>query len=705
MFNKDIENLPQKMDYMKNLINICLVLLPIFSFAQNAKIDSLKKELSKVSKDTEKLKTLVLLSKSIGSYNIGESEKYLLEAEELGKTVKDNYSTVKVYEGQIAYYRLMDEFTKAIDYCNKAMEICKKSNFQQEYYNILLQKASSLVRGNKIEEAKVALDEVKNNLQFLDQESNAQMYGSYALLFVEKGEYDLSLDNWEKAISVAQKLKNRQLEGKFTLNSFIPYYKKKDFNACVEVLQKAEKILTEIGDTRSAMYAIMNLSTIYNDLKNYDKCLEINFKMLEISASLKLPLGDTYLGIAQAYKGKGMNKDAEKYFLKSIEENKKLQNEIAIGISKANLGIHYTDIQQYSKALPLLLESSESMKDNNPEVYGICLFKLADTYRGLKMYDDAKHYAKTAIGFNTKYDIKNALREAYMVAFQIEMEMSVSTKAIRDTLWEYFGQVTSLDSAISLYKFNETLADKLTQYETAQKEAQLKISEQGKQLAQAAADRNFWSLVVASFFLLVAIGFVFLFFKYNAVNKKLKEVASHRTVNDFKGLFGNLKDDNGQILPQYQDVAGKLLAIATTQERLAKSTKADDYISITEEIPDFMQNVKEVMGAKKVNIQTDIGKFELRLNKSNALLYLIDELVRNAIKHAFANTTQPEVSLSLHQENGVLHLIFKDNGSGISEGKKPAIIHELVENFNGMVKVSNENGTVYDMVLKANLKG
>lgn len=194
----------------------------------------------------------------------------------------------------------------------------------------------------------------------------------------------------------------------------------------------------------------------------------------------------------------------------------------------------------------------------------------------------------------------------------------------------------------------------------------------------------------------------------SSANKELLElrrVQQHRTINDFKGLFGNLKDDNGQVLPQYQDVAGKLLAIATTQERLAKSTKADDYISITEEIPAFMQNVKEVMGAKKLNIQTDIGKFELRLNKSNALLYLIDELARNAIKHAFAATAQPEVSLFLHQENGALRLIFKDNGSGLPEGKKPRVIHDLVANLNGTVKISNENGTVYDMVLRANLKG
>ncbi len=192
--------------------------------------------------------------------------------------------------------------------------------------------------------------------------------------------------------------------------------------------------------------------------------------------------------------------------------------------------------------------------------------------------------------------------------------------------------------------------------------------------------------------------------KVNRELQELRRVQQHRTVNDFKGLFGNLKDDNGQVLPQYQDVAGKLLAIATTQERLAKSTKADDYISITEEIPAFMQNVKEVMGAKNLAIQTDIGKFALRLNKSNALLYLIDELVRNATKHAFANTAQPELSLSLHQENGALRLIFKDNGSGLPEGKKPAIIHELVENFNGTVKVSSEDGTVYDITLKVKLK-
>jgi hypothetical protein len=130
-------------------------------YGQNSAVDSLKRELEKhKEEDIKRLIILVELVKSIGSNDLQECEKLLSEAQKIRNILKNNYSIVKYYEGQINFDRFNDSHQEAIANSDKALTICTEENYKTEYYEILLLKALSLVRGDAIKETEKLL--IKN---------------------------------------------------------------------------------------------------------------------------------------------------------------------------------------------------------------------------------------------------------------------------------------------------------------------------------------------------------------------------------------------------------------------------------------------------------------------------------------------------------------------------------------------------------------
>ena len=102
-------------------------------------------------------------------------------------------------------------------------------------------------------------------------------------------------------------------------------------------------------------------------------------------------------------------------------------------------------------------------------------------------------------------------------------------------------------------------------------------------------------------------------------------------------------------------------------------------------------------------------KIEIDAEAAGKIGLIVNELVMNAIKHAFANQAHPAVKITLSLKGKKeIKLLVKDNGSGISEeidlhqskslGMK--LVKNLVEQLKGDLTIKNNNGLQFEFFFK-----
>jgi two-component sensor histidine kinase len=98
----------------------------------------------------------------------------------------------------------------------------------------------------------------------------------------------------------------------------------------------------------------------------------------------------------------------------------------------------------------------------------------------------------------------------------------------------------------------------------------------------------------------------------------------------------------------------------------------------------------------------------LDIDRAIPIGLIVNELVTNAFKHAFSNTKQPKINVSLaHNHDGSMELKVFDNGSGIgangasSKSFGMKLVHTLVEQLNGTMQQKHDNGTIYNIQIRA----
>ena len=84
----------------------------------------------------------------------------------------------------------------------------------------------------------------------------------------------------------------------------------------------------------------------------------------------------------------------------------------------------------------------------------------------------------------------------------------------------------------------------------------------------------------------------------------------------------------------------------------------------------------------KISIETDIEPLLLDVDTMVPVGLLINELISNAIKHAF-DSKGGKVFIKLEEKNDVLHLLVEDNGKGFTgtETNKQSFGYSLIKSF------------------------
>ncbi len=148
----------------------------------------------------------------------------------------------------------------------------------------------------------------------------------------------------------------------------------------------------------------------------------------------------------------------------------------------------------------------------------------------------------------------------------------------------------------------------------------------------------------------------------------------HRVKNNLAIISGLLhlqsKDRKHPELVQIMlEMGNRIQSIAGVHELLYNS---DSFADIT--FDDYVKTLFDTISSTitkrdQVEVELDLDidhELKININQAVPLGLILNELVTNSFKYAFANVSNPKISFSLHLKEGIIHGNFSDNGPGFS---------------------------------------
>jgi len=193
----------------------------------------------------------------------------------------------------------------------------------------------------------------------------------------------------------------------------------------------------------------------------------------------------------------------------------------------------------------------------------------------------------------------------------------------------------------------------------------------------------------------------------------LKEV-HHRIKNNMFTIFGLLSlQADSQTDEKTKSVllesACRVQSMMVLYDKLYRS-EANGSLSIQTYIPALLKEITGIFPSRRhINVTSQIDDIVLPIAILSPLGIILNELMTNAMKYAFADSTDARITVTARKLDDGIVIEFADNGIGLSEsvsfdnssGFGMQLIKSLIDQIKGTITIKREQGTCYRMVLEA----
>lgn len=160
--------------------------------------------------------------------------------------------------------------------------------------------------------------------------------------------------------------------------------------------------------------------------------------------------------------------------------------------------------------------------------------------------------------------------------------------------------------------------------------------------------------------------------------------------------------ENESYKQMFKESQNRIKSMALIHEKLYKS-KTLETVNFREYITDLVQGLVQSYKGHNITVTIEVDDILLDVNTAVPCGLIINELVSNALKHAFPGR-EGEIKVGLHASNGTIELVVADNGVGIPEGVDMKATETLglrlvtilaEDQLNGKIKLTQDGGTEF----------
>ncbi|OPY36618.1 MAG: osmolarity response regulator [Methanoregula sp. PtaU1.Bin051] len=180
------------------------------------------------------------------------------------------------------------------------------------------------------------------------------------------------------------------------------------------------------------------------------------------------------------------------------------------------------------------------------------------------------------------------------------------------------------------------------------------------------------------------------------------------TVHDLLALQSKyIRDD--KVLKTLQESQNRIKAMALVHEILYQSPEItsvdlDLYVkTLAKSLFEFYRSK-----GKEIVLRTDISGVALGVNTAIPVGLIINELMSNALKHAFPERTTGEIFIRIRKKDRNISILFRDDGAGLPRDMNwrdtrslgLRMVFSIVEQMKGTIGLDRSKGTEFSMVLE-----
>jgi two-component sensor histidine kinase len=185
----------------------------------------------------------------------------------------------------------------------------------------------------------------------------------------------------------------------------------------------------------------------------------------------------------------------------------------------------------------------------------------------------------------------------------------------------------------------------------------------------------------------------------------------HRTRNNYATVLALVqlqaqRAQDAKVRTALQQVSDRIHAIAGASDRLAMRSSDLDRIRLDDHLCELVAQIERGIARDGIEVECSVEEVSAGAETATSISLIVNELVTNAIKHAFNGERSGSVRVS-GKAGETFELIVQDNGQGIVPTRKKdgsGLGSRLVENFVRQLGaqhevVSTDKGTTHRLVI------
>jgi two-component system, sensor histidine kinase PdtaS len=702
------------------------ILLYCTTQAQISRTDSLSNLIANTTDAAEKGRLFILRSKAWPNTQI---EKPLADAQQ----ALANYQQIKNEEGQVdAYLQLsgiysrQNKYTLALDFDSAAFVIASKIDYKKgKALSLSLMGRNHQQLGNfKISEQKSL-----QALQLLQeaglQSDMAETYNRLGIVYRRLSDIKKSLYYFDEGIVMAKKFKQDPVLGVLFMNKANSLTEAARYDEAVAMHLESIRIKEKAKDERGLQQSYNNIAIVYKRTKQYENSLQYFRKanLLAKQFNNKAGLGYNYANMADLYLILNKKDSVPALYEMAVAAFAATEEKAGLGFAYHNYGNFLQEHQQLDKAEEMLQKALAIRKETKSP------YDIASTMNvmGALLTKKGKFAAAEDLMLQSLAMLKDENSVRQKDAYKHLAEHYKATGNYEEAYKYQAGYITMSDTLANESEVTTMLRSQ-SQYEVEKRDAQLELAKKDKALQALVVSKKNQQLL----YLLIALGLALLLavvYFFNFKNKKQHAVVLENKNSQIETLIREL---HHRVKNNLQVVSG-LLSLQSSRMEDDKArqamdegrTRVDAMAMIHQklymdkdlagvDIKDYLENLTTSLagsfGYNKQHIETSVAMQQPSLDIDMAIPIglIVNELVTNAFKHAFSTTPQPKIKVSLtRNEDGSMDLNIADNGSGIimdtdtSKSFGMKLVHTLVTQLNGTMQQQHNNGTIYNIQIRA----
>jgi len=421
--------------------------------AQNVKIDSLKRVITIIKSDSNKVKTYYKLALSyINVEDSAGATNNFMNGINLAKKNKNHLLVVYGYNELGYLYELTSKPKTALSYYLTGIKYGEENNIYREtargYINLSFVYGTLLDNNKAIQALEKALSIYEKAGDKLNQAGCLNNLGAKLLI---KKDYDKALEYYFKAQNIYLAIGEKRNIGNTYLNIGEINYYKKNFDIATNYYKKAKDIADKSGDIGLQILARNNQLAILNDQKKYKEAIPQYLELIALSNNKNKNVYALSLNtLGSCYANTDDLKNAAKYFKLGIDYALKYDLKEAILLNYVNSVDLLVKEKQLETALENLFKALAIVKKHSEfEVYKAQvyesianLYKLKNDFEKAFLYQDSQILAKD---FYTNISSNNKLLE-------LQTLFDTNQKEFRINLLNKTDSIKSLTISKNLFK-------------------------------------------------------------------------------------------------------------------------------------------------------------------------------------------------------------------------------------------------------------